>query len=58
MLAEPFVTDSILLIVGMLSAVDFDNKTTFAANEIDDIRTNRLLPDEFRAERIGAKAIP
>ncbi len=33
----------------MLSSIDFNDKPSFQADEIDNIRTYRLLPSEFMA---------
>jgi hypothetical protein len=44
---KPFVAHGIALAVSMLPAINLDDKPTFSANEIDDIETYRLLPDEF-----------
>jgi len=31
----------------MLAAIDFYNQSLFTTYKIDDVRTDRLLPDEF-----------
>jgi hypothetical protein len=46
---KPFVADRITPIIRMLPAIDLDNETTIAANQIDRVRTDRLLPDELVA---------
>jgi hypothetical protein len=47
MIDMPFVADRIARAVNMLPAVHLHNKTTFAANQIDRVWTDRLLPNEF-----------
>jgi hypothetical protein len=43
----------------MRRAVDLDNKFLLAANEVGEIRTNRLLPNELEpAEKVVSKAPP
>jgi hypothetical protein len=47
MLDEPTVADCVTLVGGVLAAIDFDDEPCFAAQEVDDVRTDRLLPDKF-----------
>jgi len=43
----------------MLPAVDFDNQSVIAANEIDDVWADGRLPLKFvSAETMGAQKIP
>jgi hypothetical protein len=44
---EPFFANRVARIVGMLSAVDFDDEATFAADQIYRVRTDRFLSDEL-----------
>jgi hypothetical protein len=46
-ISKPFVANGIARIIRMLSSVDFDYQTAFAANEIDDVGTDRILPYEL-----------
>jgi hypothetical protein len=49
MIGKPFVANDIAQTVRVLSAVYLDNKTGFATDKIDRVRTNGLLPDKFVA---------
>jgi hypothetical protein len=44
---EPFVTNRISSAVGVLASIQFNDKTTFAADQINCVRTDRLLPDRL-----------
>ena len=57
LLSRPVAT---ALILGRMSrAIDLDNKFLLAANEVGEIRTNRLLPNELKsAEKAVSKAPP
>jgi hypothetical protein len=44
---EPFVANRVARIVGMLSAINFNNETTLAADQVDRIGSDRLLADEL-----------
>jgi hypothetical protein len=56
---KPFVADGVALAVGMLTAVNLDDETAFSANEIDNIGTNRFLPNEFvAAQTARSQSIP
>ena len=46
-IGEPFVADRVMRVFRMLPSINFNNETTFAANKIDRIRTDRLLPDKL-----------
>jgi hypothetical protein len=59
MVNEPFVANSIACVVGVLPAVYLDDQTMFAANKINRVRTDRLLPNEFVAvERARPEPVP
>src|SRR5690349_367807 len=59
MIGEPFVARNISQIVYVLAAVDLDHQPAFPADEIDDIRADRLLAHEFAAiDRARAQPIP
>jgi len=45
--SKPFVANGVALVIRMLSAVNFDNKASFATNKVDSVGANRFLPDEF-----------
>jgi hypothetical protein len=51
-LAKEAVSTSIVLIVGMLRSVGFNDQPLLEANEIDDIRPDDLLPPKLE----GAEA--
>jgi hypothetical protein len=44
---KPFVANHIARIVGMLASIDLNNEPTFAADQINRVWTDRLLPDKF-----------
>src|SRR6202035_5446085 len=46
-IGKPFVSNYISRIIRMLPSVDFNNEATVTANKIDDVGTNRFLPDEL-----------
>jgi hypothetical protein len=46
-IGEPFVANRVVRIVRMLSSINFNDETSFAANKIDRIRTDRLLSDKL-----------
>jgi hypothetical protein len=46
MISKPFVTGNITRVVSVLPSIDFNSETTFAANKIDGVRTDRFLPNE------------
>lgn len=56
---EPSVTRSIASTVGVLAAIHFDDQTALTADQINRIRSDRLLPDEFvSVQSSTAKTIP
>jgi hypothetical protein len=62
LIAQELFTRAIAMtfILGRMSgAVDLDDKFFFAANEVGEIGTNRLLPDELEpAESAVSKSLP
>ncbi len=59
MVDEPPVPDSVVLIRSVLAAINFDDEAPLPANEVDDVATDWLLPDEFKStERARAKMFP
>jgi hypothetical protein len=48
-ISQPSVAHSIAFVDRMLAAVEFDDQPLLATNEIDDIRSDRFLPDKFVA---------
>jgi len=57
--SQPFVSNGVALIIGMLTTVHLDNEATFASDEADCVRTNRFLPDELVATQpAGTEPIP
>jgi hypothetical protein len=46
---EPSISDDITFVGRVLAAIDFDDKSLFAAHKVNDIGTDRLLADEFEA---------
>jgi hypothetical protein len=58
-IGKALVAYAVALISCVLAAIDLDDETSLAANEIDDVGSNRLLADEFvSSKRAGADAIP
>jgi len=51
MILEPAISGQIALVFGVLSAINFNDQTPFAADEINDVGADRLLPDEFHAAK-------
>ena len=47
--SEPFVPDFIPRTIRVLAAVGLDDETTLVANEIDSVRSDRLLSYEFKS---------
>ena len=41
----------------MLSAVDFNNQLSFEANEIDNVRRDRILPTKFESAELACAQI-
>jgi hypothetical protein len=46
-ISKPFVADRVARAVRVLAPIDLNNETIFPADEIDRIRTDRLLPNEL-----------
>jgi hypothetical protein len=44
---QPLVTNGVVLAFRVLPAINFDDEAGFATNKIDDVRTDRLLPDKL-----------
>ena len=44
---KPFVANRVARVVRVLASIDFNDESAFAADQIDGVRTDRLLPDEF-----------
>src|SRR5215470_15263507 len=44
---EPTISRDVALIGGALTAIHFNNKVSFATNEVDDIRSDGFLPHEL-----------
>jgi hypothetical protein len=58
-ISEPCVSDGVALTIRMLPAINFHDQSAFAANKVDDIRSDRFLPDEFVAiQPARSKAVP
>ena len=56
---KPFVANGISRVVGVLAAIQLDNETAFAADQINCIRADRLLPDELvTVEATRPESIP
>jgi hypothetical protein len=46
---EPSVADSIANVLGVLPPIDLNDETPLAANKIDSVWPDRLLPNEFES---------
>ena len=56
---EPSVANIVARIFGVLPAIDLDDQPPLAADEIDRVGTDRLLPDELVTEhRPGPEPLP
>jgi len=44
---EPPISHDVALICGVLTTIDLNHKTSFAANEVDNIRADGFLPHEL-----------
>ena len=56
---RPLVANRVTRIVGVLSTIDLDDQTRLAANEIDSVRSDRLLSNELvSAKPPRSEAIP
>jgi len=59
MSSQPSVTDRVALVSRVLAAINLDDEPLLAADEIDDVRSDRLLTDEFVTHQgARAQAIP
>jgi hypothetical protein len=59
MLDEPLIADGVAFVIGVLAAVNFDDKPSFSTDKIYDIWPDWLLTHEFKSgERAGAKKSP
>jgi hypothetical protein len=52
-IGKPFVANNVARVIRVLSSIDFNDEASFAANKIDRIRTDRLLPNEFVSIQIA-----
>jgi len=56
---KPFVANRVARVVRVLPPINFNDETTFTANQVDRIGTNRLLPNELAAiEPARSKSVP
>jgi hypothetical protein len=56
---KPFLANGIERVFRVLPSINFNDKTTLAADQIDRVRTDRLLPDKFiTVEAPRSKSIP
>ena len=59
LIGQPFVSDLVSRIVGVLTAIGFHDQAALATNEIDRIRPEWLLPNEFESiQPARTKLIP
>jgi hypothetical protein len=57
--SEPFVANDVTPTIGLLPALNFDNKAGVATDEVNGIWPNRLLPDKLVSiQSPGAKIVP
>ena len=49
MLGKPFVANGIARVVGVLAAIHFNDETMFPANQVNCVRTDWLLANEFKS---------
>jgi len=57
--SKPFIADWVKPACRMLSAIHFDDQSTFAANEIHDVTSYRLLPNKLESTKLtSAQFIP
>jgi hypothetical protein len=58
-IGKPFVANRIARAVSMLTAVDFNNKAVLAANQVDCVRTDRLLSNKLVSiEATRSESVP
>jgi hypothetical protein len=56
---RPFISHCVVHTVGVLTTFHFNDQASFAANEVDGVRPDRLLPDEFvTVQPAGAQSLP
>ncbi len=56
---EPGIAHGIARVARMLAAIEFNDQSAFATNEIDDVRADRFLALELQAEEaVRAQVIP
>jgi|RhiMethySRZTD1v2_1073278.scaffolds.fasta_scaffold01898_2 hypothetical protein len=59
MVGEPLISNSIALVSCVLPAINLDHQPLGTAGEVNDVRTDRLLTNEFVAvERTRAQTVP
>ena len=46
-IGEPFITDHVMPVVSMLSAIHLNDESGFAANKADGVWADRFLPNKF-----------
>jgi hypothetical protein len=46
---QPLIADGVAFVISVLTSVDFDHQPPLSANEIDNVRTNRLLANKFES---------
>src|SRR5712692_7055199 len=56
--SKPAIAQYIARIIRVLPTIDFNNKSPLPTSEIDNVRTNRKLSDEFLTERARTKGVP
>ena len=44
---KPFVANHVARVVGVLTSIQLNNETTFTADKVDSVGTDRLLPNKF-----------
>ena len=49
MFEEPLIADGVASAFGVLAAIDLDHEPFLSTDKIDDIRSDRLLTDEFES---------
>jgi hypothetical protein len=57
-IAKPAIAQYVTRVIRVLPAIDLNHEPSLPAREIDHVRTNRKLPNEFVTERTGTKMIP
>ena len=54
MFDEPLIADGVASVLGVLAAIDLDNKPFLSADKVDHVRPDRLLTHEFEIRRATA----